>query len=188
MATFDITLNQTLEFEGFYSADPSDPGGETIYGISHVAHPTWGGWLVVDQHRNQPDFPHNLRKSKELDALVSNFYRGIWERLHCDLMENQSVADSVFDTAVNLGEGRAIKMLQTALNVLSKQGELWPMLVVDGVAGAKTRAAILAAVKDHALVATSVVAQRGNYYTQLIVDHPDRARYARGWLRRCKFP
>jgi len=39
MSTFDTALAHVLKWEGGYSSDPNDPGGETNFGISKRAHP-----------------------------------------------------------------------------------------------------------------------------------------------------
>ena len=188
MASFDIAFERTMGFEGFYSLDPDDPGGETFRGISRNAHPDWEGWLFVNAAKELPNFPNNLKNHNELNAAVAKFYSGIWERTGCDLMEEQTLADSVFDTAVNLGEPTAIKMLQTALNALSRNGTLWDFLSVDGVAGAKTRATIQAANKHHVYISQIIGSKRDIHYTQLVEKRPVMSKYLRGWLKRRSSP
>lgn len=188
MASFDLAFERTMGFEGFYSLDPDDPGGETFRGISRNAHPDWEGWLLLKPLKSQPDFPNNLKNHTELNAAVVEFYRGIWERTGCDLMEEQMIADTVFDTAVNLGEPTAIKMLQSSLNVLSKNGTLWPFLEVDGIAGNKTRNAIQAANSHHVYLSQIIGSKRDVHYTQIVERRPVMSKYIRGWLKRRSIP
>ena len=48
MADFTQAHALVKAFEGGYSNDPLDCGGETIYGISRQAHPHWPGWTMLD--------------------------------------------------------------------------------------------------------------------------------------------
>ena len=52
-------------------------------------------------------------------------------------LEDQSIADKVFDMAVNMGMGTAVRLVRAALN-----GALGARLKLDGIAGPKTLAAI----------------------------------------------
>jgi lysozyme family protein len=40
--------NVTKMFEGGYVDDPSDSGGETIFGVSRASFPNWPQWARVD--------------------------------------------------------------------------------------------------------------------------------------------
>lgn len=61
--------------EGLYSNDPTDKGGETVYGIARNMHPRWGGWMIVDSLKKQKGFPHNLLSSDDLIILKNEFYK-----------------------------------------------------------------------------------------------------------------
>ena len=43
----------------------------------------------------------------------------------------RALALEMFDTGVNMGTGRAVGFLQTALNVLNRNQQLYPDMVVD---------------------------------------------------------
>src|SRR3712207_6059069 len=59
--SFDIALERTLEFEGWYSKHPADPGGETYRGIARRHHPSWPGWALIDEAKQRPGFPGTLK-------------------------------------------------------------------------------------------------------------------------------
>lgn len=98
---FDRALEFVLLWEGGYVNDPDDPGGETYKGISRKNWSQWGGWTFVD--------------SKDLngaDAFVRDFYfEEYWMKAGCDKLEPHA-AMIVFDTAVNMGVGRALELLK----------------------------------------------------------------------------
>ncbi len=107
MTVFDQAWLLVLAFEGGYSNDPSDAGGETRYGISKRAHPT------EDVKGMTPE------RAKEI------FRRDYWEPMHCDELPGP-LALAVVDAAFNQGARPATEMLQDALGV-KRDGILGPM-------------------------------------------------------------
>lgn len=87
---FKIALEFTLRYEGGYSLDPDDLGGETNFGISKRAYP-------------QLDI-----KALTKQAASDIYRRDFWEKCHCDIYE-LDLAMALFDTAVNCGPARAIE-------------------------------------------------------------------------------
>lgn len=90
--SFAKSLNFVLKWEGEYSNDPSDPGGETKYGISKRAYPE----LDI--------------KSLTKEDAARIYYRDYWQPLDCDSRPDD-LAMSVFDAGVNCGIGRVSKWL-----------------------------------------------------------------------------
>ena len=136
MANFDEAFDITMGHEGGYVNDPNDAGGETYRGISRRYHPTWSGWNVIDD--TKPHIDHN-----ELDPYVREFYEAhYWDRLRLDEFDDQEIAEEMFDTAVNMGVGRAGRFLQESLNYLNRNESLFYDLVVDGKIGPATLAAL----------------------------------------------
>ena len=137
--TFDIALQAILSHEGGYTNTPGDAGGETYKGISRVFHPGWEGWFLVD------DWKSGVIGSNALDSAlgpqVRSFYKGqFWDRFQGDKVAeiSPSVAIELFDTAVNMGVHRAVKFLQTALNMQNQYGKVYADIPVDGVLGQHT--------------------------------------------------
>lgn len=91
--SFDKSLSIVLTFEGGYSNDPHDPGGETKFGISKKAYPTL-----------------DIKALTKDDASIL-YKRDYWDKCHCDRWA-PGVALLVFDTAVNMGIHTAIILLQ----------------------------------------------------------------------------
>lgn len=86
-------LRFTLKWEGGYSNDSDDPGGETNYGISKRAHP-------------KEDI-----KNLKMDRVAKIYEDGYWKPAGCEALPlAESVA--VFDTAVNCGVSRAKRWLR----------------------------------------------------------------------------
>ena len=84
---FNLALSFTLRWEGGFSDDPYDPGGQTKYGISKAAYPD------IDI------------KSLTKEEATLIYKRDYWNKAGCEKMEKK-LAIAVFDAAVNCGVGR----------------------------------------------------------------------------------
>ena len=111
---FDQAFLQLIGHEGGYVNHPTDPGGETKYGISRRA------------------YPHEDIAGMTLERAKLIYRRDYWNLCACDEMPRLT-AMAVFDLAVNAGRFAAVRDLQLALGVNS-----------DGVLGPRTMAAIRA--------------------------------------------
>lgn len=148
MLRFDWCVARVLEREGGLVDHPSDPGGLTKYGISKRAYP------LLDIA--------NLTVEEATEV----YRRDYWDASSAgDLPEPLDFY--VFDSAVNQGVGRAIRLLQTCVGA-----------DVDGVLGPETLQAITRAGTDEA--AARFMAQRALHYISL----PTFQSFGRGWLKR----
>jgi lysozyme family protein len=102
---FTDSLPFVLRWEGGYVNDPDDPGGATNKGITQKVYDGW--------RRRQGRAEQTVRNIT--DAEVQAIYEAdYWMPPRCDLLQRQ--LDLVqFDTAVNMGVGRAVRFLQGAL-------------------------------------------------------------------------
>lgn len=147
--TFDEAFEKLIGHEGGYVNNPKDPGGETKFGIS------------------KRSYPQVNIKTLTLDQAKAIYRRDFWDKCHIDELP-ESVWFDVFDTAVNSGVSRAIKLLQQAAKVEP----------VDGEWGPKTKAAVNAA--DPAYLSKAYNGYRLVYYTSL----GDFKTFGKGWVRR----
>ena len=134
MANFIIALKKVLKNEGGYANDPNDAGGETYKGISRKNHPTWAGWISIDQIKkaHPRGFKTILEHTPELQDKVKDFYkRRFWDELCLDTCGNQELANQAFDMAVNAGVKAGVKILQKVLGIPA-----------DGILGNVTKKAI----------------------------------------------
>jgi lysozyme family protein len=184
MAELSKALSRVLGFEQGYVNDPDDPGGETYDGISRRYHPEWPGWKLLDSTRDK----ESLRE--KLQPLVDDFYRAeFWNHFQGDLIRVQAVADELMDAAVNTGINQGVEFLQAALNVLNRQGTIYPNLVVDGQIGVKTISAVAwyaapGREKDAAALVKVQNILQGAYYIEKMKANEVKEKYARGWLSR----
>ncbi len=118
MADFKKAYAQTAKNEGGYSNDPVDAGGETWRGIARKKNPGWKGWAIVDKYRHQVEFKRFLEQDVELQLRVLAFYKAeFWDKIKGDKIDSQDVANSIYDSAVNMGVTAAVKLAQRSLNI-----------------------------------------------------------------------
>jgi lysozyme family protein len=173
---FETVYNgHTKRTEGGYANSVKDKrGGETFRGISRLNHPDWDGWEIVDQIKQQLGLTTSSTYGKSstwksidsatnrdyrLDAMVVDFYRQEFYKPYLKQEIPELFRDKIFDTAVNVGHGNAVKILQRALNCLvAKEYQL----KVDGALGPKTLSCV-ANVPLNKLVSRFVSYQLGHY-------------------------
>ena len=113
MAQFDAAFDATMKAEGGYVNDPQDPGGETYKGIARTRNSKWPGWTTIDLMKEKRNFPKNLDGNGELQEHVKNLYeRNYWDKVKGDDIQNQDIAESLFDFAVNAGPKTSAKLAQ----------------------------------------------------------------------------
>jgi lysozyme family protein len=104
---YDTAFERLIGHEGGYVNHPSDPGGETRYGISKRSYPT------VDI------------KALTLDGAKAIYKRDFWDKVRGDSLP-YPVAFEMFDAAVNHGVKRAVEFAQEALGA-HVDGQLGPV-------------------------------------------------------------
>lgn len=180
MANFQEAYNITMGNEGGYSNNPADSGGETWKGVARNYHPTWNGWVIVDQIKatNPSNLNQALAANAQLNADVDSFYeQNFWNPVGLNSINCQQVANQLFDSAVNMGTGTACKFLQQAINTLQPGA-----VTVDGIVGPAT---IAAANKqnDEALY-NAICNIRKQRYEAIVAANPSQSIFLNGWLNR----
>jgi len=157
---FEKSFLFILKWEGGYVNDPNDPGGETKYGISKKAYPDL-------------DIKHlTIDDAKEI------YYQDYWIKASCTLIEQYSerLAFFHFNTSVNLGCRRAIKLLQKSIK---QQGF---SIKIDGIFGNQTllnlKQSNLQWLYDTYCISIS------SYYIKLTQQVSKLRKFLRGWLNR----
>lgn len=194
MADFEKAFNRTMVYETGnscgYCADTDDPGGETFYGISRRNEPAWEGWIIIDEYKmNFPDdFAIRLKAAAELIRKVKDLYfRNYWRKTGCDKIADDDLACEIFDTAVNMGTKTAIKFLQTALNVLNRQGTLYPDIEEDGIFGGDTISSLEKYYEDSGaapLLIKIINVLQGARYIDIMRSNKKLEKFVRGWFER----
>ena len=135
--------------EGGYANNKADIGAETYKGISRKYHSDWSGWKIIDETKKDNPSASNkelselLNKNSELEELVQMFYyNNYWNKFKGDELD-YDIAEELLEQSVVLGTWKtAGKNIQTALNLLNRNGKLFKDLVVDGLVGKNTLSAV----------------------------------------------
>lgn len=136
---FKEFIGRVLKHEGGYVNHPSDPGGETNWGITkHTA--------------RENGYTGSMRKMTR-DEAIGIYYQAFWLRYRCAEMAD-AVAYQFFDACINHGFGNAARMLQRAVDVAD-----------DGIIGNITLAAISKMPVNDVLLLLN--AERIDFYTKL---------------------
>jgi lysozyme family protein len=184
MTIFKESFMKLMKAEGGYSNHPSDRGKETYKGIARNRHHAWKGWSIIDGYKNFPDFEKRLDEDGELQLLVDAFYKTMfWDDINLDQVLSQAICDEIFDIAINMGAGTAVKFVQTALNLLNRNQKDFPDLKVDGGMGQKTIATLNSYKNEKALLKT-LNGLQFERYREICSSDPTQEVFFLGWLTR----
>jgi len=199
MSDFFCAYQSTLQFEGIYSNDPRDLGGETFRGISRKNWPDWEGWLVVDAIKKAVDHRElnkQLSLDEELSEMVQEFYKvNFWKPLMLDQIPQQVIAAELFDTAVNQGAKRAVLFLQQALNLLNNNQKHYSDINEDGKMGMATLKAYAAymltanfpgrSIERNSKTLLKVLnGMQFSLYSSICENNPEQEAHFYGWVNR----
>lgn len=175
MNHFDIAHIFTARAEGGFVNNPGDPGGPTKYGVSLRLLRSFGIDINHDGDIDQNDI-RDLTPAQAEQLLHDHF----WTPLHCDEMP-LPLAVAVYDTAVNMGPGRATTFLQQTLNFFPG-----PSLAADGEIGPQTLGRLEQVAEppgNLALLVSQYINRRERAYAALGA-RPQFAAFLGGWMRR----
>lgn len=178
MANFDEAFNFILPNEGLLVDNENDEGGLTHYGISFRFLKN----LPIEKLRSYGIW-EDVKKETIIDMTLDQakkIYLGeFWSAAPFDKIENQGIANYVFDMAINMGVAQAIKILQRAIWAALSN---YNYVVDDGVMGEKTLKAVQEAGD---LLRHTLPSERAGYYRLLVDKFPKNKEFLHGWLTRC---
>lgn len=154
---YESALVHVLKSEGLWSDNPQDPGGATMKGITLSVYQEWkrNPHLTKDDLKNVSD--------QDVHDLYKQLY---WDKVHADDMPS-GIDYCLFDASVNMGCGRAAKLLQEAVGVTA-----------DGIIGQGTLQAVQKTNTRSLLENFS--AEKTEFY-QSLKTFPT---FGKGWLNR----
>src|SRR4030042_1155059 len=153
---FDKAFEFTIGVEGGYVNDPSDPGGETKFGVSKKSYPN----LDIKNL--------TITQAKEI------YYKDYWIPANCDKLVSAGypmLAKVSFDSAINCGVSTAKKFIQKYLGLLD-----------DGIIGSQTFRVL--SLQSDLKVSIGAVFEREDYYDEIEKKNEKLLKYEKGWERR----
>lgn len=174
MSPQEYIKTHLIGVEGGYVNDPSDSGGETIWGITKntaVANGYTGAMKDITK-----------------DQAADIYYKAFFLANKLDLIYDVDpvIAFEILDTVVNTGSGT--KWLQEILNACNNIGTLYPDITVDGKYGNQTVAAMKALYSKRGESQASKVlliglnAKQFNYYLDLVQRREKDEKFFWGWI------
>jgi lysozyme family protein len=174
MDIFDLALVRTLKHEGVYSDDSCDTGGKTKWGITEIVARSHG---YQGEMRNLP-----METAKEI------YRKDYWHKNNLDEIAkyDTDIAIKLFDIGVNMGTGTAGLFLQRVINCLSRNQNIYPHLILDGVIGTKTLEALkkLSGQVEKQVLLKMINVFQGMRYIQICERDSSQEAFIRGWFRR----
>ncbi len=158
---FQSALPFILSWEGGYVNNPADRGGATNKGVTQKVYDDW--------RKGQGKAARDVRQleDSELQAIYES---GYWLPPRCNLLSTP-LDLAQFDTAVNMGPGRAVQFLQRAVGAEA-----------DGSFGPGTQKCIANCDPGTALI--NYCNAREAYYRQIVQRNPSQQIFLKGWLNR----
>lgn len=141
-----------------------DVGGQAISGINSAAFPEDFAAIAATPQAQR-------------EIQVGIFYRRVFWNQWISQLVSDDLAERVFDAAVNMGSGTAVKLLQRAVNTLQTE-----QIATDGTWGPATVAAANTPHSD--LVVVAFIQQRKRHYQAIVAMKPELSKYLVAWLAR----
>lgn len=160
--TVDALIDEIIDREGGYVDHPSDRGGPTKYGITKATLAQWRERAVTTADVRNLD-TGEARDIYRAMFVINPGFDSLPEPLR----------SHVVDLGVTSGPYQAVRTLQRAL------GDV----VVDGIFGAETRAAIEDANVRH--LTRRFWQERVRFYSRIPAIRPTQLAFLDGWLNRC---
>ncbi|WP_394026604.1 glycoside hydrolase family 108 protein [Desulfovibrio falkowii] len=179
---FNIAHKFTAKWEGGESDHPDDGGGLTKYGVSLKF---LGGLSGTQSNRDVLErmgirLPITRQVIYDLtrDQAASLFRWQFWDKLRLGLIPLRP-AVVLYDAAVNSGPAQSVKLAQRGYNRCVAYGQ---PLVVDGIMGPDTRAAMQRADTDKCL--SAMLDAREAFFQTIVANNPSQQVFLRGWINR----
>jgi lysozyme family protein len=171
-------VNDTIGKEGRYANHPSDPGGETMWGITKDT--------AVHNGYNGP------MKSLPRDTAVKIYYTEyVVKPGFASVAEiSAAIGAELFDSGVNVGVGRPPVWFQEWLNAFNQRGRLYPDIKEDGIIrpGGETIRAFQAFLAKRGGEAEKVMlaalnADQAAHYKRITRAKESNEDFTFGWIR-----
>ena len=169
-------IAELIKREGGYVNHPNDRGGPTMFGITEVVARAYG------YHGRMSEMPISMAHAIYLDRYWVD------PKFHRVNEHSAALAEELLDTGVNMGPKRAAMFLQRGLNVLNRQGKLFPDLAqIDGNLGPLSIAALRAYLGNRGKDGETVLVRLMNAfqavrYVDIAEANPTQEDFMHGWI------
>lgn len=172
---FSYAVQDTLKHEGGYTNNIHDKGGVTNFGISLRYLQSLG---KVGDYNSDGLINDNDIKLIDKKRAVALYKDGFWDKYGYGRINNEALAEKMFDLSVNMGPVNAHKLLQKAINLMRFEN----LILEDGIFGQQTINAINISNPKNLLLCLKGVSAW--YYIQIVDKNPSQKVFIKGWLKR----
>lgn len=166
MSDFDKSWEITRKWEGGFVDDPDDRGGATNHGITES---------VARRNGYEGDMKDlSERFARELA------FGEYWLRYKVNYVNNQRVANILFDCIFNHGGSGGSRLFQKTINKMKQD-----KISVDGVIGTNTLSAY-DEIADKDYFADKFILQRIDFIANICNKNTNQKRFLLGWLNRAR--
>lgn len=164
---YERALEFVLEKEGGFVNHPSDRGGATNYGITQATYNRW--------RKNKEEKKRSVKHitDQEVEEIYQVFF---WIPSRCPEIAEHSERLAIvhFDWAVNSGQGRAMRTLQSCIDT-----------TVDSIWGPKTKKALREAVEENEeSLLLDYLEKRREFYRGIAEKNSSQKIFLQGWMNR----
>jgi len=176
-ADFRVALKNLMSHEGFYVNHPVDRGKETYCGISRVFSPQWKGWEYVDKYKRAHKLVWNDSIPEPmLDWLVKDHYLDIWIGEKYYDLEDQEIANYLFDFRVN--SPYANNIIRRSLNEMDSN------IPLAGIMDSTTVKTINNCDKNKFMLL--LLGNRAQFYCNIVIRDKSQLIFLGHWITRTK--
>ena len=181
-------IDTTIKHEGDeYTNLANDSGGATKYGVTEKsALRAKKYWHLYNWEGNIETMPKQFAQ----DWYVYDYYLAPKFNLVAEV--SPMIAEEIFDSGVNTGQGTASKWLQQLLNVLNNQQAYYKDISEDGKIGNGTIAALKSYLGKRGATGEKVLynmlnTMQGYHYINLAIKKESQETFVYGWFQRVNF-
>ena len=172
----------TATWEGGLTDHPADRGQITKYGVSLAflsgLAESQSNRDVLERMDIRLPITRNVIIGLNETQAASLFRWQFWDKLRLRLIPLRP-AVVLYDAAVNSGPAQSVKLAQRGYNRCVAYGQ---PLVVDGIMGPATRAAMNMADTDKCL--SAMLDAREAFFQTIVANNPSQQVFLRGWINR----
>jgi lysozyme family protein len=152
-----------------YVNDPKDAGGETVSGVTRKNHPELKVWESLDKLDDVAKKKAYQPTKDEWNEIYKLYYDSYYLMVKAEELTDEQIAIQVFDTAVNAGVSRSIKILQEIVGHNP-----------DGIINPDT----ITAANSNKETSELFRKRRIKFLEELAILKPNNKKFLKGWIAR----
>lgn len=173
--TIQKIIEGVLGREKGYANNPKDAGGETMWGIT----------VATARRNGYTGLMRDLTRDRATSIYLQEYV--VAPGFMRIAAINTLIGEELVDSGVNCGPSRPGPWLQRTLNLLNREAQLFPDLVVDGQLGPATQVALMHVLRHRGADGEKVILRtlnclQGAYYMEITERRAANEEFFFGWI------